>query len=599
MPASKPPNDALDGRPRHGFRSTAGRRAAAVMLAGLVHGILMTLAFPTVGFWPAALLALLPLVWVAGRLEREAGRMLLQGSNGRDVTRRMVRTALLTTIAVMPLYIYQLQWLIPVTAVGYVPMAFGMGLFAGAFVWLVAELRLRLPAAPMAVSAGLVWTALEVFRGEVAFSGYAWFFVAHPLIDAPILPLPAAVLGTYFVLFLVAAAAGAAGDLFSGRWAQQRAGALAMVSIGAAFMLCAILPRGGGEGPLLRVAVIQTNVPQDNKVAWTIERKLQDFERFMELTREAAFAEPRPDLIIWPESMFPDALDPQAVAEQRGVGLIYNLDQVLAGRTRMAATEFHDRLLALHMETGITMLIGAVGLENLRIKEDERGRIIPSIDGQYNSMILIADGAVQPTRYDKLRLTPFGEVMPYINAWPWLERQLMAIGAQGMRFDLSPGSVVRTMRVSAGDGTPVGVATPICFEVTKPRLTGMLVRNIPDDWPRFIVNATNDGWFGNFESGRAQHLQIARWRSLEQGVPMLRAANTGISAWIDARGRVLQAGPDNGSASHSDGVLSADLRPTIGRTIYGRTGDIFAGAVLAAGGGVCLVGFARPRRRAA
>jgi apolipoprotein N-acyltransferase len=567
-----------------------------VILAGIIHGILMTLAFPTVGFWPAALLALVPLVWVAGTMEREARRMLSQGASGRDLTRRTVRTALLTAIAVMPLYIYQLQWLIPVTAVGYIPMAFGMGLFAGAFVWLIAELRLRMPRLPMAFTAGLVWTALEVFRGEVAFSGYAWFFIAHPLIDAPVLPLPAAVLGTYFVLFLVAAAAGAAGDLWFGNAPRRRAGVIAFGGLAAAFGVCALVPSGIRDGPPLRVAVVQTNVPQDNKVSWTIEQRLEDFGRFLELTRAAATAARPPDLIIWPESMFPDALDTQAVAEQRRVGLVYNLDPAIAGRTRAFATEFHDRLVALQRETGVAMLIGVIGLDNLQIAEDERGRIIPSTDGQYNSMMLIADGAVQPTRYDKLRLTPFGEVMPYINAWPWLERQLMAIGAQGMRFDLSPGRDVRTLRVIASDGAVIGIATPICFEVTKPRLTGQLLRHVEHGRPRFLVNATNDGWFGTFESGRAQHLQIARWRSLEQGTPMLRAANTGISAWIDARGRVIKAGPDVGAPSHSDGVLTADLRPTVGRTIYGRTGDVFAWLVLAAGGGVVLAGVARPRR---
>jgi apolipoprotein N-acyltransferase len=594
MPASKPARSEGDDRGAHRL---VEQRTIFILLAAFAHVVLMTLAYPAVYFWPAALLAIVPLVWIAGGLERAHRHLLANGASRRQISRCSVRTLLLVTLGVMPLYIYQLHWLIPVTAVGYVPMAFGMALFAAGFVVLTAEIRGRLPRLPMALVVGMVWAALEVFRGELAFSGYAWFLIAHPLIDAPILPLPAAVLGTYFVSFLVAVLAGSLGDLWFGQAGQRRAGVASLAAVLLAWGGALLAPRGGSEGdPLLRVAMIQTNIPQDNKVAWTPEQKLRDFERFMELTEAAATQDPRPDVIIWPESMFPGALDPQAVAEQRDVGLIYMLDPRIVGRSRMLATEYHDRLLDLHRETGVAMLIGVIGLDNLRLNIDPEGRIRPSVDRQFNSVMLLTGGEVHPVRYDKLRLTPFGEVMPYISQWPWLERQLMAIGARGMRFDLSPGSEARTFELTAADGTLVAAATPICFEVTKPRLNHLLLGTVPPERPRFLVNATNDGWFGAFEGGRRQHLQISRWRSLENGIPMVRAANTGISAWIDGQGRVVKAGPDQGPASQSDGVLTAYLRPAVGGTIYSRVGDVFAWMALAGGCGFVLVALVRPRQ---
>jgi apolipoprotein N-acyltransferase len=186
---------------------------------------------------------------------------------------------------------------------------------------------------------------------------------------------------------------------------------------------------------------------------------------------------------------------------------------------------------------------------------------------------MVEDGRVSDQRYDKVRLTPFGETMPYIASIPGLQQKLLDFGARGMRFDLSEGTRQTVFTFNTAGGS-VRVVTPICFEVTvAPYVRGMVfekgVRRAD-----ILVNVTNDGWFGGFSPAREQHLQIARWRSLELATPMIRAANTGISCSISADGKVHQLGPQNGvTPSLSQGLLIAGVEPGTKVTIYARLGE--------------------------
>jgi apolipoprotein N-acyltransferase len=560
--------------------------------AGLLHAVLMMLAFSPVGFWPAALVAILPLVWMVVKIERVL-RCEGKGDSRWRARRQAIIATLLIALGVLPFYALQQHWLINVTAVGYVPMVMGMALFPAGFVWLSAQVRSRLPILPYSLVAPLIWTGLEVLHGEVAFSGYPWFMIAHPLIDAPLLPLAATLLGTYAVSFLVAMLSGVVADVLllrPRRWAPGAIAAAAFVALPAV----GALERPAIGEPWLRVAVVQTNVPVDNKVAWTIEQKLEDFERFLELTRTAAEASPH--VIIWPETMFPGTLEPDAVAVERRAGVYIPIDPGIVPGGRIYSTDFYDRLLRFQAELGVPMLIGAIGVDGRRIVL-ERGQFAGIEDeGRFNSVYLVADGRVaMQQRYDKLVLTPFGEVMPYINLWPWLERQLLALGAHGMTFDLSPGREPRAITIDFPDHGPVAFGTPICFEVTKSHLTRLLLRDAGAK-PRVLVNITNDGWFSHWNPARHQHLQISRWRSLELGVPMVRAANTGISASIDARGRVVRAGTDDGGVSRTDGVMTAQVAPGMDDTVFARfAGNSFAWLVFAGTGALLMIAFARSR----
>ena len=196
------------------------------------------------------------------------------------------------------------------------------------------------------------------------------------------------------------------------------------------------------------------------------------------------------------------------------------------GWFRNAALEFAGATKALrnrsapHCSVGIAIHDGDL---QFTITEEIKWRG----DARYNSALLLDDDGVR-ARYDKLFLTPFGEVMPYISAWPWLEQQLLKLGAHGMRFDLDAGKGPVRFAVSPG----VRVVTPICFEATMPSICRKLVFEDGERQAEVMINMTNDGWFGNSDAGRQLHLLAARWRCVELATPMARSANTGISCLI-------------------------------------------------------------------
>src|SRR5262249_19106398 len=151
------------------------------------------------------------------------------------------------------------------------------------------------------------------------------------------------------------------------------------------------------------------------------------------------------------------------------------------------------------------------------------------------------------------------------------------VGAGGMSFDLAAGEHLTVFSLElTGTRVPgkpdpackyLTFVTPICFEATKSELCRRLVYEHGARRAALLINVSNDGWFGStqgwrllFTGGRQQHLQAARWRCVELGVPMIRAVNTGISAWIDRTGKVRQAGPDNReSLVNVDGILVASI----------------------------------------
>ncbi len=195
-------------------------------------------------------------------------------------------------------------------------------------------------------------------------------------------------------------------------------------------------------------------------------------------------------------------------------------------------------------------------------------------------------------RYDKVDLTPFGEVIPYVWRFPALQDKIVSLGAAGMAFNLTPGTAPMTLPVKVRGESGVAAvgevqaAMPICFEGTRAGLCRWLVCDGSRLRAPVIFNLSNDGWFGRFTGGREQHLQAARWRCVELGVPMVRAVNTGISAAIDHRGRIMERGPTGKADVDTEGVLSVTLQlePDRRATLYGRIGDVWAWTVLLAAG---------------
>ena len=540
--------------------------------AGLLYSAAMIMAFPPVGVWPLALVAVLPLVWL--------------GSRGEAVRFRHYAALF---AGVLFFWTYTLWWIYEIAGPGYPCLATLKSSWPVLFVWLLARVVRRWPRLPLVVSVPILWTGVEFFRGEIFADGYAFSLIAYPLIDAPILSGAATVVGVYGVVALVALLSGVAGDAtFAGT--RRRAASLTGLAVwAAATFLGFVAARRPVETRSLPVALVQTNVPQSNKIGWTAAQQVEDYERFERMTKRAAAEPVRPALVVWPETMLPGmTLEPAALAELEA----HHLALMVPGRAPIPAGEFAARVRALSKEIGIPMLVGEDAIEGLHVKRVDGGYEFDQ-DRRYNSVYLLGDGEIGGARYDKVCLTPFGETMPYISNWPWLEQKMLDVAARGMAFDLSKGSRMTVFDVPTPSNV-VRAVTPICFETTVgPHCRRLVYGPGGERRAGVIVNLTNDGWFGSSDTAREQHLQIARWRCLELGTPMLRAANTGISAFIDASGRITRRGIDGDAAGRRvEGVLSGEVRIAVGPgAIYGRLGDVVPWSLLVASFGLAVSSF--------
>lgn len=555
------------------------------VLAGLVFGLCFALALPPVSIWPLALVAVTPLVWAACRAQDRAKR-----------------AALLVAVGTLPFWAIQEWYMWNIAAPGYPVLCLYLALYAGAFVWIIAHARRADWPVPMAALVPIVWTMLEVLRGEFVLGGYSWFVLGQPLIDAPFFAAPGGTLGVYGVSFLCAALAGAVADAAGWSGVPRGWGGIG-ASVLAVVWLVLGLPMQFRSDPdasskSLRVAVVQTNLRQDNKMVWSVEDRRKDFARFLDLTRQAAAARPAPDVICWPETMFPGmALNPEAVEKLRSGEVHY--------KSGYPAAQFADDLAALQAEIGVPMLVGTAAVDgDLLADLGVRGR--PKHSQIYNSVVLVNKGKPQPTRYDKVELTPFGEVIPILWRWPDAQNWVVGLGAAGMEFELSPGSRASGVELPVSrqelETKTVRIAAPICFEVTRSELCRRLVRGDGTSGGRspVLINFSNDGWFGDSDLNRRQHLLAARWRCLELGIPMARCVNTGISCQIDERGRVVtqQLLEKSAPNERNDGVLLANLPfdPVASFTIFERIGLVPAYVVMGIGMAGTLVLWRRSRR---
>jgi apolipoprotein N-acyltransferase len=509
----------------------------------------------------------LPLIWLAV---------------GAATTRR----ALLTVFAVQLLmWLWMQRWIIAVTVAGYPALAVYLALYPALFVWLVRRL-MRHPVMgrwPFAFVVPVVWVGIECLRGSLVFNGFPWFFAGHPLIEWPLLAQSADVLGVYGLSFLVVMTGALGAD-----WLRARAGSLSRRAVTTALAVTLGLHAANSAygawrlgqratietGPT--VLAIQTNLPQDNKIGWEPIRQIEDLAGFVDHTErswaEAVAAGESPDLVIWPETMLP------------GFGLEPETIQALVEGDFFPGDSFSRTARQLADRLGVPLLVGSPCFVGLRVDVDRW-----AWDRQYNSAYLVT-GRPPYQRYDKVFLTPFGETMPYISAWPWLEKKLLALGARGMTFDLdTPPGIVRLelgwTPPGSDSATSVTLATPICFEDTVAPLCRRMVHDGGRKVADVLVSLSNDGWFGDNDAGRMQHAQASRFRCIENRVSMVRSVNTGMTVAIDSAGRLIErAGPGRYGSAGGPRGLRAELPLDSRSTVYGRVGDLW--------GWLCLAGTA-------
>lgn len=278
-------------------------------------------------------------------------------------------------------------------------------------------------------------------------------------------------------------------------------------------------PDPGGRA--LTVRLVQPNADQQAK--WDPERAQANFARLLDLTSTA----PRPDLVIWPETSVPYLLDTNP-----------DLPEIIAGAAG-----------------GATTIVGVQRSEGMRA---------------WNSAVVIApDGQISAV-YDKHHLVPFGEYIPKGDLAYSLFGLTAFAAQQGNGYSSGTGPSILELGPDIGRVLPL-----ICYEAVFPQ--DLLDAPGRADW---LLQITNDAWFGTL-SGPYQHLAQARLRAIEQGLPMIRVANTGVSAAIDAKGRVLASIP-LGRADFLDVPLPGAL-PITPFARYGEAPALLLLAVLALG----------------
>jgi len=411
----------------------------------------------------------------------------------------------------------------------------GLGLFWGTA---TALYRRFMPSGARRV---LVFAALfcllEWLRGHV-LTGFPWNPAGASWKAGSAGSQFAAVVGVYGLGFVTVAAAAAFGPLLSTGSRRARIGSAALGAIA----LAALVIGGAARLSLARleltdtvVRIVQANVAQESK--WTPEAYQGIVDRYVNLTaRPGALV---PDLIIWPEGALPSSAN-----------------RVFAPGSPDAAA------IARAVQPGQTLIMGlSRGLADASAPEGGR---------YFNSLFVLADEGGDGLRisavYDKHRLVPFGEYLPAGGL----------LGALGIRslthmpVDFSAGPRPAPIDIP---GAPR--AQPlICYESLYPGFTpGSGGR------PGWIVNISNDAWFGR-TSGPIQHLNLASYRAIETGLPIVRSTPTGVSAMIDPWGRVVG---DQRLEPGESGVIDAALPRPAGVTLYGRIGDLLFWLAVVAG----------------
>ena len=362
------------------------------------------------------------------------------------------------------------------------------------------------------------WIVTEWLRATL-FTGFAWNPVGVALIDT-FLSWPAAWIGTYALSGLVVLLAGA--GLLAIRRDHRRTAAITALAVmafaasGWAVGASAPISAPGGA-----VRIVQPNIGQQNK--WDPGFREENFRRQQRLTG-APVAEPR--LVLWPEAATPDFIGIDAGARARIASLVGPSDIIMLG--------------------AVELVFGPEGFT----------------DAAYNSLFALDARGRILGRYDKAHLVPYGEYLPMR---PFLSTLGISRLAPGDKDFLS-GPGPRNIELP-GFGT---AGIQICYEII---FSGDVVSDA--DRPDFVFNPSNDAWFGAW--GPPQHLAQARLRALEEGLPVLRATPTGISAVVDHQGSLLQSLPTG-----VEGVIDARLPPAGQRTLFGRFGNLlpFAFALL-------------------
>ncbi len=493
------------------------RRAAIAVSAGA----LSVLALPPLDIWPVLWLTFPVLVWlVDGAAAGRLGGVFSAAIAGWWFGFGYFVAGLYWIGYAFLVDAKAFAWLIPFAVLGlpaYLALFTGLGLALARLLWTRGPMRF--------IALAVALTVAEWLRGHL-LSGFPWNAFGYSLTGPLVLAQSASLVGIWGLTFIAVAVFASPAALADDRAETTRPWRPLVVSV-------ALLVALAGYGALrlalsptayvkdVRLRIMQPNLQQDQK--FNYGAKQQVMSHYLSLSDRATGPQSNGlrDVthLIWPESAFPFILtrEPDALAQ-----------------------------IAAMLPPNAVLITGAVRAQDTGSR--------PSPLDAYNSVYVIDHAGSILSAYDKVHLVPFGEYLPFQTL---LER----LGI--MQLTKLPGGFVAGDRRRVLDVPRAPRAIPlICYEIIFP---GDAVPR--SDRPGWLINVTNDGWFG-LSSGPYQHLQQARVRAIEEGLPLVRAANTGVSAVIDPLGRVIKSLPLG-----SEGVLDTPLPLEIAPPLFVHAGD--------------------------
>ncbi len=507
----------------------AGRPCRQRLIVALAAGASTALAFPPFSIVPVLVPAFVALVWLAA----DAGRARTAGFLGLAFGFGQFLASLY--------WITEAFYVIggPASVAAW-PAVVALSLYLAVYPAVVAaaaRIWLLRPAEPVGIVslAGIagLWTLAEGLRGW-AFTGFPWNPMGNVWVVSEAMLQPAAVAGVYglsmVTVFAAASPVATVGSRLNG--AVAGAAILGLLWASGTWRLTTASSPAIGEraSPVLRL--VQPSIPQ--RLKWRSDlraRHVQDqFVMSRSVENDAGAA---PDFVIWAETAIP---------------FYVNGDRALLDLLASAAPE------------GGLLIAGGL----------RRG----GDDARYNSIFAVDGNAATVASYDKVHLVPFGEYMPLADVLPFGKLTAGTV-------DFTPGARSEPM-VLPGLAT---VQPLICFEIIFP---GSVV---PDGTrPDWLLNLTNDAWYGD-SIGPYQHFAIARLRAVEEGLPLVRVANTGISGVVDGHGRVVASLPLG-----ARGILDVSVPAPLTPTVFARIGNILplGIAVILIVAGVIFARRARP-----
>lgn len=397
----------------------------------------------------------------------------------------------------------------------FVAMAAILGLYGGLFAFVVRRLKLGIAFLPWLL-VPLTWAAIE-FARTYLLSGFPWNLIATSIVDYTALIQIDRFGGPYFVGALVVFPSAVVAW-----WITQKPAQIAKVLVGGSLGILALVWWGTGlvaskliarpnATPGVIAALLQPNISQEMR--WDDENVLAIYQKMIAMTERAA--DNGAKVVVWPESTVPLSYTQTAF--------------------------YRESIEQLSRNRNIDIILGSVATDPAKPNR------------LWNSAFLVSSG-ITIGHYDKIRLVPFGEYVPLRRVLFFAEKLVRAVG----EFEFG------------SNETPLGgllkYGPAICYEIVYPQITRTQIRNGAD----VLVTITNDAWYDG-TSAPAQHLAQARLRAVEGDRYLLRSATTGISAYIDPTGRVLESIPMG-----RDGIIYARFQPRTALTPYVRFGDWFA-----------------------